>query len=115
MNRTNLAQKYIEIWNERDAGRRRSAIDAVLTEDSVYSDPDWEAVEGRDGIDTMIGRAREKFGDLAFSLGEVINERHDLMLFTWHLGRPGEPPVATGYDVVRFEKESIRRIDGFFV
>jgi hypothetical protein len=115
MNSNDLTRKYIEIWNERDAGRRRATIDAIFTEDGVYSDPDWAAVEGRDAIDLMIGQAQEKLGDLTFSLGEVINEHHDLMLFTWHLGQPGESPVATGYDVVRFEKGLIRRVDGFFV
>jgi hypothetical protein len=115
MNSNDLVRKYIEIWNERDAIHRRAAIDAIFTEDGVYSDPDWAAVEGRDAIDLMIGQAQEKLGDLTFSLGEVINEHHDLMLFTWCLGQPGESPVATGYDVARFEKGLIRRVDGFFV
>ncbi len=110
-----LVQRYIQTWNERDGDRRRTAIAATLTEDSLYTDPDWEAVIGHDAIDALIVQAQEKFGGLAFSVGNVINAHHDLVLFTWHLGQPGaSTPAATGYNVAVLDKGLIHRVYGFF-
>ncbi|WP_214326240.1 nuclear transport factor 2 family protein [Nonomuraea sediminis] len=104
-----LVEQYLEIWNERDAARREAAIEEVMTEDSVYSDPDYAGIEGHAALSEAIGKAHEKFGDLRFRLGEVIGAHHDTALFTWHLG-----DVATGYDMVEFAGDRIRRVVGYF-
>ncbi|WP_240777625.1 MFS transporter [Nonomuraea basaltis] len=110
-----LVLKYLGIWNERDAVAREVLIKAVLTEDSVYADPDYEGLHGRTELSAAIGRAQEGFGDLVFSLGTLINAHHDTALFTWKLGAPGsDTPVATGHDVVELTGDQIRRVVGFF-
>lgn len=110
-----LINAYIGVWNERDAAARRALIAAAFTEDSVYSDPDYAALRGHGELSDAIGRAQETFGDLVFTLGTVINAHHDTALFTWRLGAPGaDTPVATGYVVVDFAGDRIRRVVGFF-
>jgi hypothetical protein len=110
-----LVHSYIDLWNDRDPGHRKDAIDALLTDDSLYTDPDWEAVTGPDAINTMIAQAQDKLGDLRFTLAAIINTHHDLVLFTWRLGLPdGSPPVATGYDIAEFGNGKIRCLYGFF-
>lgn len=110
-----LILKYLDIWNERDTAARNALIEAVFTEDSVYSDPDHAALKGHGELSEAIGRAQEKFGDLVFTLGTVINAHHDTALFTWKLGAPNtDTPVATGYDVVDFTGDRMRRVVGFF-
>lgn len=109
-----IVSAYVDLWNEADGVRRRAAARAVLTEDSSYTDPDW-AVEGPDAIDRVIGQAREKFGELVFSVGEVISAHHDTALFTWRLAPPdGSSPVARGYDVAIFSDGRIRGVTGLF-
>lgn len=109
-----LVRKYLDVWNERDGDRRRAAIDTVFTEDCGYTDPDDTAV-GRDAVADVVGRGREKLGDLIFSLDNLISVHHDLALFTWRLGPPGAAePVVTGYDVAVFEDGRVRQIYGFF-
>lgn len=52
---------------------------------------------------------------MVFTLGTVINAHHDTALFTWKLGAPNaDTPVASGYDVVDFTGDRIRRVVGFF-
>jgi hypothetical protein len=110
-----LIHAYLDVWNERDAATREALIKAVLSEDSVYSDPDHAGLRGHGELSDAIGRAHEKFGDLVFTLGELIGAHHDTALFTWKLGAPGsDTPVATGYDVVEFAGDRIRRVVGFF-
>jgi hypothetical protein len=110
-----LILKYLDLWNERDVAARDTLIKAVLTEDSVYSDPDYAGLQGHGELSAAIGRAQEKFGDMGFTLGNVINTHHDTALFTWKLGTPNAgAPVATGYDVVDFTGDRIRKVVGFF-
>ncbi|MDP4502187.1 nuclear transport factor 2 family protein [Nonomuraea turcica] len=108
-----LILRYLDVWNERDAATRQVLIKDVLTEDSVYSDPDHAGLHGHAELSEAIGRAHEKLGDLMFSLGTLIGAHHDTALFTWKLGAP-DAPVATGYDVVEFAGDRIRRVIGFF-
>jgi ketosteroid isomerase-like protein len=110
-----LVLKYLDVWNERDAATRDALIKAVLTQDSIYADPDYAGLRGHAELSDLISRAQEKFGDLVFSLGTLINAHHDTALFTWTLGAPGtDVPAATGYDVVEFSDGRIRRVVGFF-
>ena len=93
---------------------RVAKIEELFTEDCLYTDPDWEAIEGRDATNTLIAQAQEKFGDLRFSVGKVINAHHDLVLFSWRLGLAGDEPVATGYDTVSYRNGRIHKVYGFF-
>jgi SnoaL-like domain len=112
VNPTELINGYLEIWNERDADARRKLMVSILTEDSVYADPDYAGLRGHAALSAAIDNAQGKFGDLRFTLGAVIGVHHDQALFTWKLGT-----VANGYDVVEFTPGTdsrIRTVIGFF-
>lgn len=109
MSTTDLILAYLDVWNERDRATRDTLMKSVLTEDSLYADPDNAGLRGHDELSEAIGRAQEKFGDLRFTLDTLLGAHHDHLLFTWKLGT-----VATGYDVVQFAGDRIRSIVGFF-
>ncbi|WAL66328.1 nuclear transport factor 2 family protein [Amycolatopsis cynarae] len=109
MNTNELILAYLDIWNERDPGAREELMSSVLTEDSVYADPDYAGLRGHAELSAAIGRAHQKFGDLRFTLDTVLGTHHDHALFTWNLGT-----VATGYDAVEFSGDRIRKVVGFF-
>jgi ketosteroid isomerase-like protein len=109
MSTTDLIHAYLEIWNERDAAARLALMKSVLIEDSTYADPDYAELRGHVELSEAIGQAHEKLGDLRFTLDTVIGAHHDRALFTWRLGT-----AATGYDVVEFAGDRIRRVVGFF-
>ncbi|MGK5553827.1 nuclear transport factor 2 family protein [Actinomadura kijaniata] len=112
---TEIVRRYVEVWNERDAARRATAMETVLTEDSVYSDPDYEGLEGHAALSEAIDRAQERFGDLRFELDEVLGAHHGHVLFTWRLGVPGAAPAATGHDAAEIAADGrLRRVVGFF-
>ncbi|MGV9311340.1 nuclear transport factor 2 family protein [Streptomyces sp. NPDC003691] len=109
MNTTEVIHAYLDIWNERDAAVRMALMRSVLTEDSLYTDPHHAGLRGHAELSEVIGRARESFGDLRFTLGTVVGAHHDRALFSWRLGT-----ATTGYDVVEFTGGRIRSIVGFF-
>ncbi|OIJ84774.1 nuclear transport factor 2 family protein [Streptomyces colonosanans] len=110
-----LALKFTEVFNERDDERRRAAIAAAFTPDTVYTDPDWAAMEGHEGIDSLTKVAHEKLGDLVFAVRDAAQSQRGMVLSAWTLGVPGsDTPVATGRVVLLVEDGRIARADNFF-
>lgn len=94
----NIAERYIDTWNERDPSARRRALAELWTEDGTYTDPMADAV-GRDAIDATIGAVQAQFPDFTFALDGPVDAHHDQARFTWTLGQPGGEPLVVGFDV----------------
>jgi hypothetical protein len=93
-----LAQRYIDAWNETDANARRAAVDHLYTEDARYEDP-MAAAHGREAIASMIGAVQEQFPDFRFELAGPVDGHHNQARFGWELGPEGSPAPVVGFDV----------------
>src|SRR3546814_16177852 len=82
-----LAERYIAMWNETDAGRRRALIAGLWAADATYVDPLMRG-EGVAGIDAMVAGAQQNFPGLVFSLAGKAEAVADRMRLSWQLG-PG--------------------------
>lgn len=108
-----LAERYIEVWNETDATRRRRLITELFTDGATYTDP-LGAVSGHGGIDEFIARAQGQFTGLTFRLGSDVDAHHDIARFSWHLcAADAAEPAAIGFDVVVAEAGRVRQVLGF--
>ncbi len=108
-----LVHRYIDSWNQTDAGSRHAAIRELYTENAGYTDP-LAAVQGWDAIDGFIGGAQQQFKGLVFSLAGKVDAHHDTARFTWHLGAPGaKEPLVIGFDVAVAENGRLRQVYGF--
>ena len=58
-----LAQRYIDTWNETDPSARRAAVDQLYTEDARYIDP-LAVADGPEAIASMIGAVQQQFPEL---------------------------------------------------
>jgi hypothetical protein len=61
------AARYIQSFNETDAGRRRELLGRLYTEDARYTDPAHD-VTGPGAIDEFISSTQERFPGYVFSL-----------------------------------------------
>ena len=93
-----LAQRYIDTWNETDPDARRAAVDQLYTEDARYIDP-LAAAEGRAAIAAMIGAVQEQFPGFVFRLAGPVDGHHNQSRFGWELGPVGAPAPIIGFDV----------------
>jgi hypothetical protein len=93
-----LAQRYIDAWNETDASARRAAVDQLYTADAKYVDP-MAVADGREAITTMIGAIQEQFPDFRFRLAGPVDGHHNQARFGWELGPAGSPAPVVGFDV----------------
>lgn len=95
---TELADRYIAVWNEADEGRRGELIAQTYSEGATYVDPMMEG-EGHAGLNTMISDARAQFPGHSFRRSSNVEAHHDRVRFSWELAPDVGPPVALGTDV----------------
>jgi hypothetical protein len=106
-----IADAYLAVWNEADAGCRLALAREVFAPGASYLDP-LMAGEGPEGIAAMIGAARERLPGLVFSRGSA-ERHHDRLRFTWALGPAGAAPIARGTDFATLDGERLAHVTGF--
>ena len=97
---TELAEKYIDMWNETDPSARRALINEVWSSDGRYIDP-LAAVAGHDQIEAVIAAAQARFAGMTFRLASAVDAHHDQARFTWELGPDGTEAPVVGFDVAQ--------------
>jgi SnoaL-like domain len=108
-----LAQRYIDTWNETDPSARRTAVDQLYTEDASYVDP-MAVADGRAAIASMIGAVQQQFPDFSFRLAGPVDGHHNQARFGWELGPTGSPAPIVGFDVAVTDDDGrIRTVLGF--
>jgi len=108
-----IVNRYIDVWNERDAGRRRDLIARTWTEDATYVDPIMRG-EGHAGIDAMIAAAQQQFPGHLFTLRGAPDSHNDRVRFSWSLAPDGGPAVAHGSDVAVVAQDGrLKSVTGF--
>jgi SnoaL-like domain len=108
-----LAQRYIDTWNETDPDARRAAVDQLYTEDARYVDP-LAAAQGREAIAAMIGAVQEQFPGFVFRLAGPVDGHHNQARFGWELGPAGAEAPIVGFDVAVSDGEGrLQTVLGF--
>ena len=108
-----VAQRYIDAWNETDPAVRRAAVDALYSEDARYVDP-MAVAEGREAIAATIGAVQDQFPGFVFRLTGPVDAHHDQARFGWDLGPAGAPAPIVGFDAaVTDQAGRIQTVLGF--
>lgn len=108
-----IAEDYLAAWNEDDARRRLSRLQAGWTDDADYTDPVMRGC-GPEGIAQMIEGARSRFPGHTFQLTGSPDGHSDVVRFSWLLNAPDGSCVARGTDFVRLDPDGrIASVTGF--
>jgi len=95
---TDLPERYIELWNERDEDRRARLVSELWAEDARYCDP-LVVVDGHAEIAATIGAVQAQFPELGFRLSGPADAHHNQVRFAWELGPAGAAAPIAGFDV----------------
>jgi hypothetical protein len=110
---SSIAERYLAVWNERDAATRRAQVAQLFAPDASYADPMMKS-RGIDGIDAMIRAAQQQFPGHRFSLHGVPDGHNDVVRFSWTLALEGSVPLANGTDVAWIDADGrLRQVTGF--
>lgn len=96
-----FVDRYLNVWNEPDAGRRRETIRALWQEDAHHLARTIEAV-GHAGIETRVTNAYEKWvkekGNV-FRLRDGVDGHHNTIKLRWDmLPAAGGDVISIGFD-----------------
>ncbi|MBV9064707.1 MAG: nuclear transport factor 2 family protein [Methylobacteriaceae bacterium] len=111
-NANEVAEAYLNVWNERDRARRESLIANGWTEGAIYVDPLMRGT-GRSEIAELIGAVQERFPDFRFGLLGKPDGFGANVRFSWGLGPVGGEPPIKGTDFVTLENGRFDRVIGF--
>jgi len=111
---TELADRYIAVWNETDPGRRRALIARTWAEAGRYRDP-LLAGDGPDGIDAMVAAVHEKYPGHAFRRTSDVDAHNGQLRFAWELAPEDGPVLASGVDFGTVADDGrLATVTGFF-
>ena len=128
-----LVDRYVEIWNEADAGRRRAAVAQLWTEDAVHLfQPPQEVIEtataldatpifqarGHGELEARVARAYEKFvapGQFLFRSRGAAARLADAVKFNWEMVSTEGEVVGAGLEFVVLAADGRIRLDYQFI
>src|SRR6202051_2246746 len=106
------ATRYIDLWNERSADRRRAMLSQHWARDAKYVDPLMSG-DGHDGVDALISGVQARFPDFRFQLIGQPNGFGEHLRFSWGLGPDGADSPIKGTDFAVVHDGKIKSITGF--
>ena len=107
-----VADRYIAVWNETDAKRRRALLAQSWTKTATYADPLMRG-RGSDEIDALIAGVQKRFPGFRFAISGLADGHGDHVRFSWQLGEEGAEAIVKGTDVVLIEGGRIAQVIGF--
>jgi hypothetical protein len=106
-----LAERFAAVWNERDAGRRRKAIEELWTPHGIHY-VNTLIAQGYEALERRIAASHEKnVRDNAniFRARNDARRLQDVLTFTWEMVPAGSDDVlAVGLEFLHLDAE--RRI-----
>jgi hypothetical protein len=111
-----FVDRYTRLWNEPDAGHRRTAVGELWAGDGHYAHASREFL-GHERIVEAIDEAYEDFiaQGFAFTVHEYA-QNHDAVRITWHMVPAGGGPVAAvGTEYIVRDKAGLIRTDYQFM
>ena len=109
---TTIAERYIAVWNETDAERRRHLIAKTFTEDGSYVDPLWTA-GGHAEIDGMVAAVHGRFPGFRFALTGPADGYGERLRFSWKLGPADNDDMIQGTDFAVVVDGRLKTVVGF--
>jgi hypothetical protein len=89
----------LEVFNERDAARRRATIEQVYADNIRWTDDDG-VTTGREALDAKAAELQAKLGDLQFIAAGPVHQTLGLGYLAFQLVKPGSSaPEGSGFDV----------------
>lgn len=106
--------KMLAAWNEYDPVELRRLVEAALTEDVEFTDPNYQ-ITGIDAFIDQVNEFRAEAGKVRLMPTSAVDLHHDRARYSWVVLYP-DGTRFEGFDAVALDlaQGKIRRIDGFF-
>jgi hypothetical protein len=105
-----MEENLQQIWSERNADRRMTALESIYAKDSTLFEV-GEIIMGYEAINNAVSRLVNGMPpDFIFTRLKPVIINNNAGRLVWGVGPKGSPPVATGMDVAIFENGKIKSL-----
>lgn len=94
-----MVDLHLAVWNGPAGAGRDTAVAELYAPDVLVAEPD-RARHGHAGMDEAVSALQAQFPGTVITRTGPIQVVQDLVTYPWTLGTPGEPPLASGRDVL---------------
>lgn len=105
------AERYLAIWNETDAARRRALIAESWSKAATYIDPLMRG-EGHEQINSLVEAVQSRFPGFRFALIGAADGYGDNLRFS-RLGPENGDALIKGTDFAELEGGKLKSVRGF--
>jgi SnoaL-like domain len=107
-----LRRNLFDVFDQRDAAKRRAAIRELFFEDGIFSDPDARHV-GHDAIDGAVAALHQRLPGYTFKEFGTPQTLQDSGRLAWAFGPPEDPERVTGLDIIVVRGDRIAALYAF--
>ena len=93
-----MQANLLEVFGERDSGRRRAAIARTYASDVRFADPE-ETVQGHEALNAKAQKILDDAPGFVFAIDGPVRVVQDLGYLAWSFGPAGAAPVVRGADI----------------
>lgn len=104
-----MRANLLDVFNERDAGRRRAAIARTYVPGVTFSDPE-EVVTGHGELDAKAAALLAEAPEFVFAPAGPVLVNQDLGYLAWDFGPAGQSPAVRGLDIALVEDGLIAKL-----
>lgn len=104
-----LINRHIELWSQRDAGKRQAVIQEIYTENVKVTDPSF-IINGRAGLDHFIEGLQGQHPGYNFSVLKPAENHHNTARLNWQFGPASNPGAIKGQDIFVFNDGRISEL-----
>lgn len=106
---TLMEANLLEVFDERDAGKRAAAIAATYAADVEWIDDEGVAI-GHQALDTKAAELQGKLEGLHFVKAGPVRQTRGLGFLAWEVRTPDDVAVASGFDIAEIAGDRITRM-----
>ena len=115
---TDFVERYVALWNETDAKKRRAEIEALWSPDGQHYTK-AAAYNGYAELEERVNRSYERSiapGLNVFRHADNIDAHHNVIRFNWHMQRKATDEImATGFEFLVLADDGRIRTDYQFI
>jgi len=93
-----MQANLLDVFNERDASKRRAAIDRTYAAGVTWTDAEG-VTTGRDALEAKCVALQQQLDNLQFVTAGPVHALPNFGYLAWHLAGPDGTPVMSGFDV----------------
>ncbi|KAH0543725.1 hypothetical protein FGG08_002041, partial [Glutinoglossum americanum] len=105
-----LSANLLNVFDERDASKRSTAVQDTYTEDITWYESPDNIIQGRAALNARASELQTEFPGFKFHADGIMSVRQNIGVLRWYYGPEDKPDMVRGTDVIIVEGGKIKAL-----